>query len=79
MEHARAPADARAVAERLMERSSMPAEAVAGEILARAAKGEVHLVLPAEYRWLWRYKRLAPRRFMRWLARQRGPRPAEGD
>lgn len=77
MEHARAPADARAFAERLMDRSSMPAEAVAREILARAAAGELHLVLPAEYRWLWRFKRLAPRRFARWLARQRR-RPAPG-
>ena len=78
MEHARAPADARAFAERLMERSSMAASGVAGEILARAAAGEVHLVLPADYRWLWRFKRLAPRSFMGWLARQRWRRPTQG-
>jgi hypothetical protein len=35
-------------------------------------------VLPATYRWLWRFKRLAPRSFMRWLARQRWRRPSQG-
>ena len=78
MEHARAAADARAFAERLMDRSSMSANEIAGEILARAAAGETHLVLPATYRWLWRFKRLAPRSFMRWLARQRWRRPSQG-
>lgn len=78
MEHARAPADARAFAERLMDRSSMAASDIAGEILARAAAGETHLVLPATYRWLWRFKRLAPRTFMGWLARQRWRRPSRG-
>lgn len=77
MEHARAPADARAFAERLMDRSTMAAGDVAGEILARAAAGEVHLVLPGDYRWLWRFKRLAPHSFMRWLARQRWRRPSQ--
>jgi short-subunit dehydrogenase len=78
MEHARAPADARAFAERLMERSTMAAADVAREILARAAAGETHLVLPAEYRWLWRFKRLAPRSFARWLARRPWRRPSQG-
>jgi short-subunit dehydrogenase len=78
MEHARAPADARAFAERQMDRSRMAASDIAGEILARAVAGETHLVLPATYRWLWRFKRLAPRSFMRWLARQRGRRPSQG-
>ncbi len=40
MEHARAPADLRASARRLMDRSRMDAAAVAGEMLARAAAGE---------------------------------------
>jgi len=68
MEHARAPADARGLAERMMERSNLEATAVAREILARAAGGAIHIVLPAGYRWLWRFKRLAPHTFMRWLA-----------
>jgi short-subunit dehydrogenase len=78
MDEARAPADLRASAGRLMDRSRMDAAAVAEEILARAAAGEVHLVLPADYRWLWRFKRFAPRRFMRWLARQRWRRAPQG-
>jgi len=78
MEQARAPADLRASAGRVMDRSRMDAAAVAAEILARAAAGEVHLVLPADYRWLWRFKRAAPRRFMRWLAGQRWRRAPPG-
>jgi short-subunit dehydrogenase len=78
MEQARAPADVRAFAERLMDRSRMAAGEVAREILARAAAGEVLLVLPADYRWLWRHKRLAPHSFMRWLGRQRWRQPPQG-
>jgi NAD(P)-dependent dehydrogenase (short-subunit alcohol dehydrogenase family) len=71
MERARAPDDARRLAERLMERANLDARPVAEEILARAAGGALYVVLPARYRWLWRFKRLAPRSFTHWLARQR--------
>jgi hypothetical protein len=56
----------------------MDADAVAREILARAAGGAMQVVLPAGYRWLWRFKRLAPRTFTHWLARQRWRRPSQG-
>lgn len=78
MEHARAPADARAFAERLMDRARIDAGAVATEILARAAGGALHIVLPARYRWMWRFKRLAPRGFTRWIAGHRRRRLIEG-
>jgi short-subunit dehydrogenase len=68
MENARAPADARSFAQKRMDRSNLEADAVAREIVTRAAAGATHIVLPARYRWLWRYKRLAPRTFLRWLA-----------
>lgn len=71
MEHARAPADARGFAEKMMQRSNLEADEVAREIVTRAAAGATHIVLPGGYRWLWRYKRLAPRSFLRWLARIR--------
>ena len=71
MEHARAPADARGFALKMMQRSNLEADEVAAEIVARAAAGATHVVLPGSYRWLWRYKRLAPRSFLRWLARIR--------
>jgi short-subunit dehydrogenase len=68
MEHARAPADARGFAQKMMNKSNLEADVVAREIVTRAAAGATHIVLPAGYRWLWRYKRLAPRSFLRWLA-----------
>lgn len=77
-ETARAPADARGFALRLMERSNLEADAVAREILARAAGGATHIVLPAAYRWLWRFKRLAPRTFQRWLSGFRQRRHSRG-
>ncbi len=67
MEHARAPSSARNFAVRMMERSKVTAEEVALEILSRAATGDVHIVLPGHYRWLWRFKRLAPFTFIRWM------------
>jgi NAD(P)-dependent dehydrogenase (short-subunit alcohol dehydrogenase family) len=78
LEHARASPDARQIAERLMERSKIGATAVAREVLERAAAGEIHVVLPGSYRWLWRFKRLAPRSFMRWLGRRRMRLPPQG-
>ncbi len=71
MEHARAPEDARGFAQKLMQRSNLEADAVAEEIVSRAAAGATHIVLPGTYRWLWRYKRLAPRSFIRWLSQIR--------
>ena len=71
MEHARAPADAKLSGQRLIDRANLDAAPVAEEILARAARGALHVVLPSRYRWLWRFKRLAPRSFTRWLAGQR--------
>jgi short-subunit dehydrogenase len=71
MEHARAPADARGFAQKMMQRSNLEAGEVAAEIVTRAARGATHIVLPRSYRWVWRYKRLAPRSFLRWLARIR--------
>ncbi|MGH7947120.1 MAG: hypothetical protein ACREF9_19260, partial [Opitutaceae bacterium] len=52
----------------LMQRSNLGADAVAREIVARAAAGATHIVLPGSDRWLWRCKRLAPHSFLRWLA-----------
>ena len=71
MEQARAPADARGFAQKMMDRSQLEAGPVAEEILSRAAAGATHIVLPGPYRWLWRFKRLAPRAFLRWLVRVR--------
>ena len=68
MEHARAPADARGFAQKMMNQSDLEADVVAAEIVTRAAGGATHIVLPASYRWLWRYKRLAPRAYLRWMA-----------
>ncbi len=78
MEHAHAPADAKDHAIKLMDRSKLEAGPVAREILERAAGGATHIVLPASYRWLWRFKRLAPRSFMRWLADLRRQPPTRG-
>jgi len=71
MEHARAPSAARSFAEKMMHRSNLEAGVVADEIVSRAAAGATHIVLPGSYRWLWRYKRLAPRSFLRRLAKIR--------
>ncbi len=79
METARAPADAHGFAAKLMERSNLDADTVAREIISRAAAGATHIVLPASYRWLWRFKRLAPRLFQRWLAGFRQRRHSEGE
>lgn len=61
-----------------MQRSNLEADAVAREIVARSAAGATHVVLPRAHRWLWRFKRLAPRSFLRWLAGMRQRRHSNG-
>ena len=70
MEHARASPGAAGFALKMMKASNLEADAVAAEIVARAAAGATHIVLPARYRWLWRFKRLAPQAYLRWLVSQ---------
>jgi short-subunit dehydrogenase len=67
MDHARAPADAAGFALRMMQASNLEADAVALEIVSRAAAGATHIVLPGRYRWIWRFKRLAPRAYLHWM------------
>ncbi len=77
LEHARAPAKALATARKIMQASNLEAEPVALEILSRAAAGAGHIVLPTGYRYLWRYKRLAPGAFQRFMIRFRERKEAE--
>ncbi len=67
----RAPPEALGFARRMMERSDHTAERVAAEILHAAAAGRLHVVIPKGYARLWLFKRLAPARFVRWMAQQR--------
>ncbi len=67
MDHARAPAGVAGFAQRMMQASNLEADAVALEIVSRAAAGATHIVLPSRYRWLWRFKRLAPGAYLRWM------------
>lgn len=64
----RAPAEADALARRIMERSGHDAAEAARALLAAAAAGELYVIWPREYRWAWRLKRLLPRWFVRRLA-----------
>jgi NAD(P)-dependent dehydrogenase (short-subunit alcohol dehydrogenase family) len=76
LEHARAPDGALGTARKIMHTSNLEAEPVALEILSRAAAGSTYIVLPREYRFLWRYKRLAPRAFQRFMVRFREKKEA---
>ena len=67
----RAPPEATGFARRMMERSAFTASDVANAILAAAAAGRLHVVVPPQYARLWLIKRLVPARFVRWMSRQR--------
>ena len=83
LETMRAPAEEGAFARRLMEGSAYDAADAARAILAATARGDLYIVWPKEYRWLWRTKRHFPMRFLRLVQRMRaaqlrrgaGPRP----
>jgi NAD(P)-dependent dehydrogenase (short-subunit alcohol dehydrogenase family) len=72
----RAPAEQRAMAQRLMQGSGEDATSAARAILGAAAGGRLHIVWPGKYRLAWRLKRLFPAWFVRRVAKMRaGPRP----
>lgn len=71
LDTARATADELAVARKIMQASNLEASPVALEILLRAARGERYVVLPAQYRYLWRFKRWFPDAFQRFMVRFR--------
>lgn len=77
LEHARAPSSALHTARKIMHMSNLEAGPVALEILSRAARGQRHVALPREYRFLWRFKRLAPGAFQRFMIRFREKKEAE--
>lgn len=71
----RAPAEQRALAQRLMQGSGEDAASAARAILDMAARGQLHIVWPGKYRLAWRLKRLFPTWFVRRVARMRAPQP----
>lgn len=71
MEHARGPEATIQLARKLVESSGLEADAVARQVLGKAARGRTYIVLPGEYRFLWRFKRFAPARFQRFMIRFR--------
>jgi short-subunit dehydrogenase len=71
----RAPAEQRAMAQRIMQSSGEDATTAARAILAAAASGRLHIVWPGKYRLAWRMKRLFPAWFVRRIAQLRATQP----
>lgn len=74
LDDARMPAREAKTARRWMDRSKYSAEACAEDLLAAAARGQVHAPLPADSRWLWRLKRAMPTFILRRLRKAATPR-----
>jgi NAD(P)-dependent dehydrogenase (short-subunit alcohol dehydrogenase family) len=79
LETMRAPAGESALARRLMEGSAYDAADAARAILAATARGDLYIVWPAEYRWLWRLKRFVPMPFLRRVQRMRVAQAARSE
>lgn len=71
LDQARGQARTLRAARKVMDSSSVDADSVAAEILARAAARRTHVVLPGPYRRLWRFKRFSPALFTRLFPRMR--------
>lgn len=61
----------------LVDDSDLTAETVAAETLKKMSAGALYVVLPAEAAFLWRFKRLFPERFWRFIAKAAKRRIAE--
>lgn len=66
----------RDVAESAFRKATLTAEQVADEAVRAMHRKQLYVILPPKARWYWRYKRLAPQRFLDAIARmsQKGPR-----
>lgn len=64
LESLRGPAATRARAEQLMQASGYTVDQVAADLLAAAAKGKIHIVLPRSARFIWRLKRWLPQLYL---------------
>lgn len=71
LESLRGPPETHEAAARLMAASNHSADDVALELLHLAACGKAHIVLPRSARWLWRFKRLHPVRYLNVVGRIR--------
>jgi NAD(P)-dependent dehydrogenase (short-subunit alcohol dehydrogenase family) len=78
LETMRAPSDEQVMARRIMAASAKDAAAAARAILGYAARGDLHIVWPREYRLAWRLKRLFPAWFVRRVGRLTETRLARG-
>jgi short-subunit dehydrogenase len=63
-EHTSRPQQARSSVQRLFDTSDYEAATAAVDLLLAAANGDTYIVMPAAARWLWRYKRWLPERFL---------------
>jgi short-subunit dehydrogenase len=61
----RGSAEARSLAEQVMNQSGYTSADVARDVLTLAGAGETYIVLPASARALWRFKRWMPRTFLK--------------
>jgi hypothetical protein len=64
------PTEDKQLARLLIDRSKLTAEEVAIETLQKMEIGEFYIVLPAHARFLWRFKRLMPDRFSRFISKE---------
>jgi short-subunit dehydrogenase len=64
------PTEDKQLARLLIDRSKLTAEEVALETLQKMEIGEFYIVLPAHARFLWRFKRLMPDRFSRFISKE---------
>lgn len=68
-EFTRGPAADREKARSLVEMAPWSAEAVADELLLNVQRRRFYMVAPGQARFLWRFKRLAPERYLRLVPR----------
>ncbi|MCB9234316.1 MAG: SDR family NAD(P)-dependent oxidoreductase [Bacteroidia bacterium] len=65
MQHSRTKGVVTQTGEKMMTISGLSATKVAREILQKSGKGKFYIILPAQARWFWRIKRLAPNLFLK--------------
>ncbi|MCU0444838.1 MAG: SDR family NAD(P)-dependent oxidoreductase [Microscillaceae bacterium] len=67
MQYARGSEEAQKMGKKMIEEAKMTAPEVAQEVLKKAAKGKLHILITPEARFLWAYKRFSPLGMLNYL------------
>jgi NADP-dependent 3-hydroxy acid dehydrogenase YdfG len=77
MQYARGSEEAQQMGKKMIEEAKMTAQEVAQEVLKKAGKAKLHILITPEAKFMWVYKRFSPMRMLNYLKNMTKKRQSE--